>query len=95
MVNGNVQAQGTRGVTVRGGSARRIAAQAKAQTAEVSRPPALIPGPPGPPGPTGPQGPTGNLTGIQGSVGSVWELPDNPEVGHAYIIDGELWIYNG
>jgi len=48
----------------------------------------------GPPGPTGPPGAYG-LAGIQGTLPSIWDFPDDPQIGHGYIIDGELWIYQG
>jgi len=55
-----------------------------------------IPGPQGPTGPEGPQGPPGRgLEGIQGTLASPYDLPDNPELGDAWIIDGQLWIWKG
>jgi len=57
-------------------------------------------GPPGPAGGTGPPGPQGNPgqdgTGvdIQGSLDQVSQLPGTGSPGQAYLIEGDLWVYD-
>lgn len=52
------------------------------------------PGEEGPPGPPGPQGVAGRgLEAILGTLGSTDELPAEGEVGDAWIIDGDLWVW--
>lgn len=53
-------------------------------------------GPPGPEGPPGPQGEAGAGVRILGSLDDPTDLP-NPasEVGDAYLIDGDLWVWDG
>jgi hypothetical protein len=56
-----------------------------------------VPGPQGAPGVQGPQGwPGRGLEAILGTLGSVADLdtlPDPPEVGDAWLINGDLWIW--
>jgi hypothetical protein len=52
-------------------------------------------GPAGPTGPTGPPGVDGRgLEAIQGTLNDTNELPTSGmQIGDAWIIDGDLWIY--
>lgn len=52
-------------------------------------------GEPGPEGPQGPQGEPGTGVNILGSLNDSSELPDDAETADAYLIDGELWVWNG
>jgi Collagen triple helix repeat (20 copies) len=61
-------------------------------------------GPAGPAGPQGPAGPKGDTGAkgdvgeglrIAGSLGDVTELPDSAEVGDAYLIAGDLHVWDG
>ncbi len=44
-------------------------------------------------GPEGPQGPEGTGIDIQGSLDDPSELPDDANIGDAYLIAGEIWVY--
>jgi hypothetical protein len=53
-------------------------------------------GPPGPAGPTGPQGPpgpAGPAGGIQGELDDPTQLPPTGQPGEAWIVDGDLWVW--
>ncbi|MGB7565571.1 MAG: head fiber protein [Prochlorococcaceae cyanobacterium] len=52
-------------------------------------------GPQGDVGPAGPQGPAGTGVTILGSLGSEGELPGTGNVGDSWLIDGDLWVWNG
>jgi len=53
-------------------------------------------GPIGPEGPEGPEGPAGSGVTILGSFSNSSELPSSGnELGDAYLIDGDLWVWNG
>ena len=55
-----------------------------------------IQGPKGETGPTGPKGEDGTSVVIEDSLLSKDELPSNENVkGTSYLIDGDLWVYNG
>jgi len=54
------------------------------------------PGPIGPEGPEGPEGPAGTGVTILGSFNDSSELPSSGnEEGDAYLIDGDLWVWDG
>jgi len=55
-------------------------------------------GPQGPKGETGPQGPKGEdgkSVNIKGSYETTGELPEDAEPGDGYIIDGNLYVWDG
>ena len=55
-------------------------------------------GPQGPQGETGPQGPKGEdgkSVNIKGSYETTGELPEDAEPGDGYIIDGNLYVWDG
>jgi hypothetical protein len=52
-------------------------------------------GPAGPAGPDGPQGPAGTGVTIVGSVNDPSELPATGVPGESWLIDGDLWVWNG
>lgn len=55
-----------------------------------------LPGPEGPVGPPGSQGEPGTGIKIKGSKDSPNQLPSaGNQIGDAYLIDGELWVYDG
>ncbi len=53
------------------------------------------PGPEGPQGPPGPPGADGTSVTILGALDSPAELPDSGSPGDAWLIEGELWIWDG
>lgn len=53
------------------------------------------PGPAGPQGPPGPPGADGTSVTILGALDSPADLPDSGSPGDAWLIDGELWIWDG
>ena len=53
------------------------------------------PGPAGPQGPPGPQGDPGTGVTILGSLDDPSELPDDGEIADVYLINGELWVWDG
>ena len=53
------------------------------------------PGPIGPEGPTGPTGPQGASIAILGTLPSTSDLPPTAAIGAAYVIDGDVWSFNG
>jgi hypothetical protein len=52
------------------------------------------PGAAGAPGAPGPEGPPGRgLEAIQGELPAYMDLPPNPVIGDAWIINGDLWVW--
>lgn len=49
----------------------------------------------GPEGPEGPRGPAGPAVKIKGTYDNQSQLPSNPEIGDAYIVGNDLYVYNG
>lgn len=52
-------------------------------------------GPTGPTGPQGPQGPAGSGVDILGSFETEGELPGSGDLGDAYLVDGDLYVWTG
>ena len=50
-------------------------------------------GPKGDSGDPGPEGPRGATLQVLGELQSSNDLPANPDKGHAYLIDGHLWVW--
>lgn len=57
--------------------------------------PAGATGPLGPTGPIGPTGPVGAAITIIGSLANVGLLPGSGTTGDAYVISGDLWVWDG